>query len=237
MSATSFAVASAAISVASSVAKSMGDYGEAKRQEKIAKYNAAVTEEKIKSLNYEEAMNETLRRLNAYEEIGSGKNYMGSRGNVGSSADSAVINAYMNLAGDLSAMSFNYENRRVDLKTERNNYLYQSKVAESQKKAAIMSGVLGVGGTLMQGYRDYSLAGGKYGYNSKYWDVASYYDEYGNLQYTFHRGLFSSTFGNETKSNWEKAIDAGRAYYTTNTADGAVIPGAWNKYGVVGKRG
>lgn len=234
MSATSLAVMSAAVTVASSVAKGMGDYGEAKRQKEIARYNAAVTAEKIKALNYEEAMNETLRRLNAYEEIGTGKNYMGSRGNIGSSADSAVINAYMNLAGDLSAMSFNYENKRVDLRTERNNYLYQKQVADAQKNAAVMSGILGTTGSVLQGYKDYSLAGGKYGYNSKYWDVASYYDEYGNLQKTWHGGLFSSTFGSDSKSDWEKAIDAGRAYYDYGNT---VIPGAWNKYGVVNKRG
>ena len=66
MGATTVAVVSGAIMVASSVAEGMGNYGEQKRLEKINKYNAAVTAEKIKSLNYEEAMNDTLRRLNAY---------------------------------------------------------------------------------------------------------------------------------------------------------------------------
>lgn len=199
MGATTVAVVSGAIMVASSVAEGMGNYGEQKRLEKINKYNAAVTAEKIKSLNYEEAMNETLRRLNAYSEIGSAKNYMGSRGNVGTSADSAIVNAYMNLAGDLEAMSFNYENRRIDLTTEKNNYLYQAGIAKAQKKAAVMSGILGVGGSLMKAYTGYKRAGGEY------WDISAYEDESGNTQ--SNNGYFSSVFGRGSTSDTGRARD------------------------------
>ena len=135
----------------SAISQGMNNYGEAKRAEELYKYNAAQTVEKIKSLNYEKSMNETLTRLNAYSEISAGKNLMAARGNVGSSADAAVINAYKNLAGDLEAMSFNYSNKRSDLIVERNNYLYQSGIAKAQKKSAIMGGILNVGGTVTGG--------------------------------------------------------------------------------------
>lgn len=214
MSGASVAAVYGAFQVASSVANAMGNYGEQKRLEKLNQYNSAVTAERIKALNYEEAMNETLRRLNAYSEIGAGKNAMSSTGNIGSSADAAVINAYMNLAGDLAAMSFNYENERVDLRTERNNYLYHAMIAKAQKKSAIIGGTLGAGGSALQAYSGYSAAGGKYGAGSKYWDVASYYDEYGDLQETWHKGVFSDVFGstNSNNSGWAQAVKVGRAY-------------------------
>lgn len=144
-------IASIATAAVKNITENVGGYGEARRLESVAKYNARVTEERIKALNYEESMNKTLRRLNAYSEIASGKNMMAGRGNVGTSADSAIINAYLNLAGDLSAMTFNYENRRVDLKTDKNNFLYQAKAAKSQKKQAIIGGLLGFGGVTAQG--------------------------------------------------------------------------------------
>lgn len=219
MSATVAAVYGAT-QVATSISGAVGNYAEQKRLEKLNQYNAQVTAEKIKALNYEEAMNETLKRLNAYSEIGEGKNVMGSRGNIGSSADAAVINAYMNLAGDLSAMSFNYENKRVDLKTEQNNYLYQAAIANAQKKSAIQAGILSTLGTAIHGYVSYSAAGGEYGIDSKiwdsrYWDTATYFDEYGELQETFHGGLFADLFGSSPKpvsKGWTEAIKNGRAY-------------------------
>jgi len=151
-------VAYVATEAASGVAETMNNYGEAKRAERVDKYNARVTEEKIKSLNYEEAMNMTLRRLNAYSDIASAKNTMAGRGNIGTSADAATMNAYMNLAGDLSAMSFNYENQRNDLEQTRRNYLYQAKIAKAQKKSAIMGGILKTSGK--------ALAGVAHGYSS-----------------------------------------------------------------------
>jgi len=220
MSGTTVAALYGATQVATSVANAMGNYGEQKRLEKLNQYNAAVTAEKIKALNYEEAMNETLKRLNAYSEIGAGRNMMSSAGNIGTSADAAVINAYMNLAGDLSAMSFNYENKRVDLQTERNNYLYQAMIANAQKKSALQAGILSTMGTAIQGYVSYSAAGGEYGigskiWDSRYWDTASYYDEYGELQKTFHGGVFAWLFGSPSKpvsKGWAEAIKNGRAY-------------------------
>ena len=214
MSGASVAAVYGAFQVASSVANAMGNYGEQKRLEKINQHNADVVSERIKALNYEEAMNETLRRLNAYSEIGAGKNLMSSTGNIGSSADAAVINAYRNLAGDLSAMSFNYENERIDLRSERNNYWYQAMIAKAQKKSAIIGGTLSTGGAALQAYSGYSAAGGKYGADSDYWKVASYYDEYGDLQKTWHGGIFSDAFGSNksSKSGWAEAVKVGRAY-------------------------
>ena len=143
--------ASIAIQAVKGVSEGMNNYEEAKRLQKVNAYNARVTEERKKALNYEEAMNMTLRRLNAYSEIAAGKSMMAGRGNIGTSADSAVINAYLNLAGDLSAMSFNYENKRADLEVEKRNFLYQSEVAKSQKKSAIIGGILGTSGGIAGG--------------------------------------------------------------------------------------
>lgn len=224
---TTAAVISGGIMVAQAVANAMGNYGEAKRQEKLNKYNAAVTEEKIKALNYEEAMNKTLRRLNAYEEIGAGKNYMGSRGNIGSSADSAVLNAYMNLSGDLSAMTFNYENKRVDLRTEKKNYLYQQKLAEAQKYSAITAGVLSTGGAALNAYSMYGKAGGEWGPDSDYWKVAEVYNpSTGQWKKTWHGGIFSNTFGKSKaeQSSWYKAVNQVDGWKAKD-ANGNIIKG------------
>lgn len=157
-SAPAAAVAFAAIKVAQTVNSTIDNYREASVLDEINRHNAALTEESIKALNYEEAMNKTLMRLNAYSEIGSGRNMMSSRGNIGTSADSAVINAYANLAGDLEAMTFNYENKRWDLKTAKEGYLYHAKVAKAQKKNALIGGGLSTAGAIMQGVIGYNNA-------------------------------------------------------------------------------
>lgn len=154
------ALAFAATEIASNVVGIINNFNEERSSERVNKYNAHVTEESIRSLNYEEAMNETLARLNAYSEIGTGRNLMSSRGNIGSSADAAIINSYVNLAGDLSAMSFNYENRRWDLDTQRKNYLYYAKIAKAQKKNALIGGGLSVMGDFFQGVVGYKKAVG-----------------------------------------------------------------------------
>lgn len=166
MSSSAAAAVSIGTQVLGNIHSAINNYDELKQLEKVNKYNARVVEERKKALNYEEAMNMTLRRLNAYSEIGSGKTRMAGRGNIGTSADSATMNAYLNLAGDLSAMSFNYENKRVDLETEKRNYLYQANVAKAQKKSAIWGGILGTSGAVAGGIaRGYSS--GLFGSSSK----------------------------------------------------------------------
>lgn len=160
-----WAIAAIATKAIGGLSDTINNRGEAKRTEKINKYNARVVGERIKALNYEEAMNMTLRRLNAYSEIAEGQNTMSSSGNIGTSADSATMNAYLNLAGDLSAMSFNYENQRTDLKTEKKNYLYQANVAKGQKSSAVFGGLLGTAGTALasiaKGYSSGLFGSGK----------------------------------------------------------------------------
>lgn len=138
-----FAIASAVAAAVSAAADDINKYQNARSQERVAKYNARVTEERIKALNYEESMNESLLRANAYSEVGSAKAVMAGRGNVGTSADAAVFNAYKNLAGDLSTMSFNYWSKRFDLGVERDSYWYQSKIARENKISSIFNLVTG----------------------------------------------------------------------------------------------
>lgn len=146
--------------IASSVSSGINSYNEAKRLRAINEYNAKLVEEKKKALNYEEAMNKNLLRLNAYSEIGAGKNVMASRGNIGTSADASVITSYLNLAGDLSAMTFNYANKRFSLETEKNNYLYQAEIARAQKKNALLGSILSTGASVGNTALSYAVAGG-----------------------------------------------------------------------------
>lgn len=159
-SASAAALIAGGFQIASSISSGINSYNEAKRLQAINEYNAKLVEEKKKALNYEEAMNKNLLRLNAYSEIGAGKNIMASRGNIGTSADASIITSYLNLAGDLSAMSFNYANKRFSLGTEKNNYLYQADIAKVQKGNALLGSTLSTGAAVGNTALSYYSAGG-----------------------------------------------------------------------------
>ena len=135
----------------------------------IAGYNAAQARADAQRIRGEYAMNAGLQRANARRQIASAENEMTAGGNIGPSADAAVMDAYFNLSSDLAAMKYQYDNRAVQYLNQAQNYDYQKKVAKRNKTSAIFGGILNTVATAGKAYTGYNIAGGKYGFD--YFDL------------------------------------------------------------------
>lgn len=130
-------------------------------------YNRQVAEMDAQRAHAEDAMNEGLLRANARRQIATGQNQMTATGNIGSSADAAIVDAYFNLNSDLGAMKYQYDNTAIKYLNEANNYKYNAQVSRKNAKGALLGGMLNITSAAASAYKGYSDAGGKYGYN--YW--------------------------------------------------------------------
>lgn len=128
----------------SNITSNLNAKAQAKADAKTAKANALITLENIKAVRGEYALNLNVIRGEAKETIDTSRAAMIASGNVGSSADASVEQAYKNLSGSLSNMQFNYESRVTALNNEYNEYLRQEEMAKTNKKRAKLSNILGV---------------------------------------------------------------------------------------------
>lgn len=159
-------IISAAAAVGSAVVSTVSQYQNERAQERVSAYNESVARDDAARTRAEYAMNAGLLRANARKQMGAAANIMGATGNVGSSADAAMVDAYLNLSSDLAAMKYQYDNTAIKFLNEAENHRYNKKVARVNKKGALLGGLLGVASSATQGYMGYSAAGGKYGYRS-----------------------------------------------------------------------
>ena len=130
-------------------------------------YNAQAAESDAVRTRAESAMNRGLLRANARRQIATGKNQMVATGNIGSSSDAAILDAYFNLNSDLAAMKYQYDNTAIKYLNEAKNYRYNAQVAKKNKSGALLGGLLNVTSAAGRAYTGYSEAGGKYGFD--YW--------------------------------------------------------------------
>lgn len=128
----------------SNVTSNLNARAQAKADAQTARANALITLENIKAVRGEYALNLNVIRGEAKETIDTSRAAMIASGNVGSSADASVEQAYKNLSSSLSNMQFNYESRVTALKNEYNEYLRQEKIAKMNAKRAGLSNILGV---------------------------------------------------------------------------------------------
>lgn len=161
--ATTLTIVGAASAVGSSVMRTLNNYTAEKQAAEVAGYNAQVARNDAQRMNAEYAMNAGLMRMNARQQIGSAKNEMAASGNIGPSADAAVLDAYFNLSSDLAAMKYQYDNRAINYLNQAQNFDYNKKVAKRNKTSAIIGGVFDTVAAGTYGYLKYSDAGGKYG--------------------------------------------------------------------------
>lgn len=163
---TTMAIVSAVASVGSAVVSTVSQYQNEKAQEGVSAYNESVARDDAVRTRAEYAMNAGLLRANARKQIAAAENQMGAMGNIGSSADAAVVDAYLNLSSDLAAMKYQYDNTAVKYLNEAMNHRYNKNVSRANKKGALLGGMLNIASAATQGYMGYTSAGGKYGYRS-----------------------------------------------------------------------
>lgn len=162
MAVTTSIIAGAA-SVGSAIVKTVSDYQNEGFQEEVSRYNQLVAMDDAARTRAEYAMNAGLLRANARRQMATSQNAMGATGNVGSSSDAALYDAYLNLSSDLASMKYQYDNTAIKFLNEAENHKFNKKVASYNKSGALLGGLLNITGAVSRGYMGYTLAGGKYG--------------------------------------------------------------------------
>lgn len=136
------ALVSAILTAAAGTAQTVNSYQNAKVQQKQAEQNAQQAEYEAQMERSAEAMNAARTRREARVRIAAAQAKYASYGYIGESADATIEDAYVNLAGDLSALHFNYENKAIQAENEALMYRYNSKVAGMNKTSAVIGGTL-----------------------------------------------------------------------------------------------
>lgn len=87
----------------------------------------------------------------AVKNIATGVAAMSASGNIGSSAQAALLQAYFNLDKDIGALNFKYNNEAIQHKNKAKMYDYNSKISEANRKNRIISSYLGAANAFMGG--------------------------------------------------------------------------------------
>lgn len=151
-------IGSGITSTASTLFGTLAQRQQSQMDANVAAANAKITLENIKTNRHEYAINTFLTRHSARNTIDTARASMAASGNVGSSAEAAVVQGYKNLDVSLSNMKFNYDTREVALKNQYNVQKYQEKMAKKNAKKSGLSGILGTGLAVVGG-----VIGGIYG--------------------------------------------------------------------------
>ena len=136
------AIISAILSATAAAWSAVSSYQNAKIQEKQAKANQEIAEGEAQMERNAEAMNANTMRRQARARIAAAQAKYAAEGNVGESADATIEDAYVNLAGDLSALHFNSENRAIQHENEALMYNYNAKTARLNQTSAVIGGVI-----------------------------------------------------------------------------------------------
>ena len=155
------AIVSLILSATAATWGAVTSYQNAKIQEKQAKANQQIAEDEAQMERNAEAMNANTMRRQARARIAAAQAKYAAEGNVGESADATIEDAYVNLAGDLSALHFNSENKALEAENEALMYRYNAKTAKLNQTSAINGGTINVGASVAS-----SVSGG---YESGAW--------------------------------------------------------------------
>lgn len=99
----------------------------------------------------------------ARKGIATGVASMSAAGNIGTSAQSAIMQGYFNLGKDVSAINYKYGNEAIQHKNKAAMLEYNSTVSEANRKNRILSSYLSAGTSFVSGLAMgsyYSGAGG-----------------------------------------------------------------------------
>lgn len=150
--------------VASSVMKTVTNAQNYDVQKQQHLYNAKVAESEAEAARAEYAMNASIYRSRARQQVAGAETAMGAMGNIGDSADAASLDAMFNLSKDLSALKYQYDNKAVKALNEAQMHKFNAKVARMNRGNAIIGGTFNtlssVIGSGAQTY-EWGLWGGK----------------------------------------------------------------------------
>lgn len=104
------------------------------------------------------AVNQTTD--SARKEIASGVAGMSAAGNIGTSAQAAIVQAYSNLSKDISAINYKYGNEAIQHKNRAAALEYSAKVSESNRKNRVLSSWIKAGASVVDGFVKAAYLGG-----------------------------------------------------------------------------
>lgn len=133
-------------------------------QTKEYKMNAQQSRYAARQAYQEGAMAINQQTDAARKEIATGVASMSAAGNIGTSAQAALIQGYFNLGKDVSALKYKYGNEAIQHINRANILDYNAGISESNRKNRILSSWLGAGTSLVSGAGNaayFAGAGGK----------------------------------------------------------------------------
>lgn len=134
------AVAYVGASAGSSIMDTVTNARNQSAQKKINEANARISENEAAAARAEYANQASMIRSNARRQVASAEASMAAAGNIGPSAEAAVIDSMFNLSKDLAALKYNYDSKAVSAENAARNYKYNAAVARINRTSAIIGG-------------------------------------------------------------------------------------------------
>lgn len=120
-------------------------------QTKEYKMNAQQSRYAARQAYQEGAMAINQQTDAARKEIATGVASMSAAGNIGTSAQAALMQGYFNLGKDVSALKYKYSNEAIQHINRANILDYNADISESNRKNRILSSWLSAGTSLVSG--------------------------------------------------------------------------------------
>lgn len=151
MSLPTIALVSTGLNVANKVYSGMTGAQSIDAQTNEYRLNAMQQRNAARQAWWEGAMAVNQQTDAANKEIATGVNSMAARGNIGASAQAAVMQGYRNLGKDISAINYRYGNEAIQHMNTANILEYNAAISEANRKNRILSSFLGAGQALAGG--------------------------------------------------------------------------------------
>lgn len=147
-------------STAGAAASTYTGYQNAKAQEEASEYNAKVSDVAATQQQMEKSVAIDQQRSSARQVQAQGSVAAAQGGSAGGSAENAILNKWLNLDEDLSALNYNYDTRSTAYKNQASLDRYQAKAAKKNAISSLIGGSLTTIGTAGTGYVNYSKVKG-----------------------------------------------------------------------------
>lgn len=148
---TALAITAGSLKALSQLQSGYSDAANLDAQTNQYRINAALEREAAEQAYAEGAMTVNQATDSANKEIAAGVATMSAAGNIGTSAQSALMQGYFNLGKDVSAINYKYGNKALLHKNQAMMLEYNAKVSESNRKNRILSSWLGAGTSFVGG--------------------------------------------------------------------------------------
>lgn len=147
---TALVLTAGAIKATSEAVSGMYDAQAIDAQTQEYKINAQQSRYAAEQAYQEGAMSVNQATLSARQEIATGKAAMSASGNIGTSAQAAIVQSYMNLGKDVSAINYKYGNEARQHKNKAAMLEYNAEISEINRKNRITSSWLKAGSEIVK---------------------------------------------------------------------------------------